>query len=389
MVKACNVCDNPKLNLVYESADNLSVTTMNKLVPGRTSVYFCECCAHLQTNELENLHQYYLEEYEVNLTSENDDQLYTIINGQPVYRAVHQANTLMTKVKFKHGWRVLDYGCAKSQTLKIVLEHGTDINPFMFDVTDKYIQYWQTFPKAAEWSTHIPKPAWDGTMDVVLSFYALEHVADLYKAVANVKKLLKPGGIFYFLVPNVYENAADFIVADHVNHFSRSSLNVLLLRNGFTNIDIDTTSHEAAFVVCATLALENECDGVCSAPVDATEIRESKDAIVSMAGYWSKVVGRIQAFESSIDEGAIAIYGAGFYGSFIATAMKHPERITCFVDQNRHLQSTNIRNRPVLSPENIPAEVQHVLVGMNPRRARDNIAQIESWKSRNLNYFFL
>lgn len=389
MVKACNVCDNPKMNLVYESADNLSVTTMNKLVPGRTSVYFCECCGHLQTNELENLHQYYAEEYEINLTSEDDDQLYAIINGQPVYRAVHQANTLMSKVKFKHGWRVIDYGCAKSQTLKNVLGQNSDINPFMFDVTDKYIPYWQTFPKAAEWSTHTPNPAWDGTMDVVLSFYALEHVADLHEAIGNIKKLLKPGGIFYFLVPNVYENAADFIVADHVNHFSRSSLNALLLRNGFTDIDIDATSHEAAFVVYATLAQERGGDSVGFANIDAAEIRESKDAVMKMAGYWSDVVGRIQAFEASIDEGALAVYGAGFYGNFIATAMKHPERITCFIDQNRHLQNTNIRNRPVLSPDNIPAEVKHVLVGMNPQRARGNIAQIESWKSLNLNYFFL
>jgi len=389
MVKICNVCDNPKMNLVYESADNLSVTTMNKLVPGRTSVYFCECCGHLQTNELENLHQYYSEEYEINLTSEDDDQLYAIINGQPVYRAVHQANTLMKKVRFKHGWRVLDYGCAKSKTLKDVVGQNSDIKPFMFDVTDKYIPYWKTFPKVAEWSTHTPNPAWYGTMDVVLSFYALEHVADLHEAISNIKKLLKRGGIFYFLVPNVYENAADFIVADHVNHFSRSSLNTLLLRNGFTDIDIDATSHEAAFVVYAALAQERGGDSVGSDDIDAVEIRESKDAVMNMAGYWSDVVGRIHAFEASIDKGALAIYGAGFYGNFIATAMKHPERITCFIDQNRHLQNSNIRNRPVLSPDNIPAEVQHVLVGMNPQRARDNIAQIESWKSRNLNYFFL
>jgi SAM-dependent methyltransferase len=389
MVKACNVCDNPKMNLVYESPDNLSVTTMNKLLPGKTSVYFCESCGHLQTNELDNLRHYYAEEYEVNLASDDVDQLYSIINGRPVYRAAHQANILMKKVSFENGWRVLDYGCAKSQTLKKVLGQNADINPFMFDVTDKYVPYWQKFPKAAEWSTHIPNPAWYGTMDVVLSFYALEHVADLHEAIDNIKKLLKLGGIFYFLVPNVYENAADIIVADHINHFSRSSLNALLSRNGFKDIDIDAASHEAAFVVCATLAQDNDCDSVGSVGIDATEIRNSKDAVMKMAGYWSDVVGRIQAFEESIDEGAFAIYGAGFYGNFIASAMKQPEKIICFVDQNQHLQYTNIRNLPVLFPDDIPAEVQHVLVGMNPQRARDNIAQIESWKSRNLNYFFL
>lgn len=389
MAKACNVCENPKMNLVYEGADNLSVTTMNKLVSGKTCVHFCECCGHLQTTELENLQQYYAEEYEINFTSEDDDQLYAIINGQPVYRAVHQANILTKKVKFKRGWKVLDYGCAKSQTIKRVLDQNVDINPFLFDVTDKYIPYWKTFPRAAEWSTHTPNSAWHGTMDVVLSFYALEHVADLHEAIGNIKKMLKPGGIFYFLVPNVYENAADFIVADHVNHFSASSLNVLLLRNGFTDIDIDATSHEAAFVVCATLAQKNSGGSVGHSSMGMDEIRQSKDAVMKMAGYWSDVVDRIRAFETSIEEGALAIYGAGFYGNFIATAMENPERITCFIDQNLHLQNTHIRSRPVLSPDEIPEGVQHILVGMNPNRARDNIAQIESWKTRNLKYFFL
>jgi SAM-dependent methyltransferase len=379
------------MNLVYESADNLSVTTMNNILPGRTSVYFCECCGHLQTNELQNIKQYYAEEYEINLASEDDDQLYAIINGQPVYRAIHQANTLMKKIKFNQDWRVLDYGCAKSQTLKNLLEQSNEIkiNPFMFDVTDKYIPFWKTFPKAAEWSTHRPNPAWYGTMDVVLSFYALEHVVDLQEAIGNIKKLLKPGGIFYFLVPNVYENTADFIVADHVNHFSHSSLNTLLLSNGFTDIDIDATSHVAAFVVSASLVDETDYDKVRSIKIDNIEVRKNKDVVLEMAGYWSGVISRIQAFEESVDEGSLAIYGAGFYGNFIASAMMHPEKITCFFDQNQYLQNTKIRNRPVLSPDDIPAEVQYIMVGMNPQRARESIAQIESWKSRSMNYFFL
>lgn len=389
MPKTCNVCDKSKLNLIYESADNLSVTTMNKVIPGRTSVYFCECCGHLQTNELDNIKQYYQEEYKVNLASEDEDQIYSVINGQPVYRAIHQANTLMKKVKFNHDARVLDYGCAKSPTLKNVLEQINHINPFMYDVTDKYIPYWQKFPKAAEWSIHNLNPAWYGTMDVVLSFYALEHVADLHEAISNIKKLLKPGGIFYFLVPNVYQNTADFIVADHINHFSRSSLSVLLSRNGFTDIDIDATAHEAAFVVCASLQDKQDRDDVNLVNIDLAEVLNNKDAALKMANYWTNIITRIQAFEASIDEGAIAIYGAGFYGNFIATAMMNPEKISCFFDQNQYLQNTKIRNRPVLSPDDIPAEVQHVLVGMNPQRARENIDQIISWKSRNMNYFFL
>lgn len=386
-MKACNVCENKKLLLVYESPDSLSVTTMNKLVSGKTSVYFCECCGHLQTNELENLKHYYAEEYEVNLASDDDDQLYGIIDGSPIYRAEHQANTLLKKINFSEGLRVLDYGCAKSQTLKKILMDYVDVKPFLFDVTDKYIPFWKTLPKAAEWSTHNPSLSWNGTMDVVLSFYALEHVADLHGAITNIKKLLKPGGVFYFLVPNVYENTADFIVADHVNHFSHSSLNRLLLLHGFVDVDIDATSHEAAFVVKAMLNRQQA--DVAILGINDAQVFKSKEAVLKMATYWTDIVTRIQGFESTISGEGVAIYGGGFYGNFIATAMQYPEKISCFVDQNRHLQKTKIRDKSVVSPENLPGDVKHVLVGMNPQRAKDNIAQIESWNTLNLNYFYL
>ena len=130
MIRVCNVCDKEDLKIVYESHDNLSVTTMNKLISGQTTVCFCDNCGHLQTDALNDLKTYYAEEYEVNLNSTEEDQLYAIIDKIPVYRSEHQANVLLKKVKLSNGTRVLDYGCAKSQTLKNVMAKNSNINPF-------------------------------------------------------------------------------------------------------------------------------------------------------------------------------------------------------------------------------------------------------------------
>lgn len=382
---SCNVCGNTALSCIYESPDNLSITTMNKLITGKTQVFFCGMCGHLQTSELPNLVEYYAQEYTINLASDDDDQLYKIVDGKPVYRAEHQAAVLLSKVELTSGCKVLDYGCAKSPTLKKVLAAHPDIEPFLFDVTDKYIPFWKRFSKMPQWSVHQPNPAWNGTMDVVLSFYALEHVANLREAIGNVKSLLKPGGTFYFLVPNVYENTADFIVADHINHFSASSLRALLQREGFNNIEVDEKIHESAYVVKATLASVVPEDKPAS-----DEIPACHEAAIKMADYWKDIVSRIREFEASIGEGAAAVYGAGFYGNFIATAMRHPERIRCFVDQNRHLQQgIEINGKRIVAPSELPKDVTHVLVGMNPRIARANIDAISVWHDRALNYFFL
>jgi len=383
----CNVCGEAFGAPIYQSPDELSITTMNKLVPGKTLLYFCENCSHLQTSELPNLKEYYAFEYEINLASEDDDQIYDVVDGKPIFRADHQATTLSDKVEFFPGCRVLDYGCAKAPTLKKLSQQHAEIKPLLFDVTDKYVPFWERFPNEPEWATHAPNPEWAGTVDVALSFYALEHVADLKEALENIIELLKPGGIFYFIVPNVYENTADFIVADHINHFSPASLRFMLSRAGFSEIDVDADAHHSAFVVKARL------DGDAGQDAQAAtqdELAKYQNAAQTMSNYWTHVRSRIKEFEDSIAAGDVpAIYGAGFYGNFVASALQDFERIQCFVDQNPHLEGTEVRGRRVVQPTDLPQDVTHVLVGLNPNTARKSIAAIESWQKRRLSYFYL
>ncbi|MFO0481212.1 MAG: hypothetical protein ACK52M_06255, partial [bacterium] len=85
----------------------------------------------------------------------------------------------------------------------------------------------------------------------------------------------------------------------------------------------------------------------------------------------------------------LAIYGAGFYGNFIASSLARPERIECFIDQNRHLQGRKAFDRPIVPPEQLPSAVDAVLVGLNPRVARSIIGEIAAWRDRRLDVFFL
>ncbi len=380
----CNVCGSSLSNPIYQSQDNRSITTMNTLIEGRTSVYFCGRCGHLQTNELPDLVNYYAQEYDINSASEDDDQLYKVVDGKPIYRADHQAAILMSKVRFSAGLRVLDYGCAKGATLKKVITTHEEITPFLFDVTDRYIPFWEKFPAGTSWATHNPDPLWCGSMDVVLSLYALEHIADLRQAVTNIRQLLKPGGIFYFIVPNVYENTVDFIVADHINHFSRNSIISLLSTYGFIDVNVDEHAHDSAFVVTGVL------DEARSKPVfDPRGLDELLVRAQGMADYWGGISSRIRQHEESLVDAALAIYGAGVYGNFLASSLRNPAQAKYFLDQNVHLQGTTVNGRPVLSPADLPAEVTHVLVGLNPRSAKSAIASIDSWRARALSYFFL
>ncbi|WP_454737358.1 class I SAM-dependent methyltransferase [Cupriavidus necator] len=387
MTCSCNVCGNALETPIYESAEDSSITTMNILVPGRTRVFPCGHCGHLQTAELQDAVDYYANVYAINLTSDDDDQLYQIMDGRPVYRADHQAEVLLSKLDLFDGCRILDYGCAKAPTLKKVAARAPQVRPFLFDVTDKYQEFWRKFPGVAGWACHQTDPAWAATMDVVLSFYALEHISALQDAVANIKALLKPGGIFYFTVPNVQQSPSDFIVADHVNHFTEESLHYLLGAQGFDHIEVDARAHDAAYVVTARLGAGASGKPVMPAP---GAIARLDAAARKMSEYWSGVAGRIQAFERSQPAGATsAIYGAGFFGNFIAATLASMSHVACFVDRNAHLQGRQCLDREVVAPAALPAHVGHLYVGLNPRISREAIRSIAGWQDRQLEIFYL
>ena len=287
----------------------------------------------------------------------------------------------LAKLDLSGSPRILDYGCAKGATLRRMVEASPNVEPYLFDVTDKYQAYWADFPKPAHRASHRPDPAWSGTLDAVMSFYALEHIPRLSEVLAEIRALLRPGGTFYFIVPDMYANWADFIVADHVNHFSRGSLTVMLERAGFADIAIDETAHAAAFVVTC------KATGADRRPA---AVPGSKAAVDRLVGFWSGARTRIAEQERSLDgEARVAIYGAGIYGNFILSCLARPERVGCFVDQNRFLQGTKLNGIEIVRPDDAPAGIGAVFVGLNPLNARRIIASVDSLQARGLPFFFL
>jgi SAM-dependent methyltransferase len=383
----CNVCGNGLAAAIYKSGSNVSLTTMNALIEGETTLHFCETCGHTQTTALDDLERYYAQDYEINIGGDDDDQLYEVVDGSEIYRSDHQAKVLMQKVDLSKFNKVLDYGCAKAATLRKVRQSTHELSSYLFDVTDKYVPFWEKFPDPKEYASFQPDVSWNGTIDVLLSFYALEHTPNLHEVLLNVRNLLRKGGIFYFIVPNMYENAADFIVADHVNHFSKSSLTWLLQSHGFEDIEIDDSAHAAAFVVLAKVGASD--DGKVKKP-DVTDIRTTKEKVVSLAELWGGVVERINQFEDQFtDEHPCAIYGAGIYGNFIYSCLKNPQRINCFIDQNKYLVGKKIHGVPVVPPtQEVPSGIA-MFVGLNPKSARSIMKTINVLEGKSPHFFFV
>jgi 2-polyprenyl-3-methyl-5-hydroxy-6-metoxy-1,4-benzoquinol methylase len=383
---SCNVCGTSLGIPVYRS-DARSLTSLSEVYDGTTEVSFCERCGHLQTNEIQDIKAYYDTQYNILSDSEDEDTLYRVVDGRKVFRVEHQVDTILRKIDLPMGARVLDYGCAKSATSRKLLERRPDLRVHLFDVSKAYVQFWKTFISPDRWATYAPNPDWMGTFDAVLSFYALEHVAAPRSFALGLAQLLKDGGHLHLLVPNVYANSADFVVADHVNHFSASSLRRLLGDVGFESIQVDGEAHDAAWVVTAQKASASSSPSVPDLRDEG--IADLRSQVDEMSRFWAVLAGRIRAFESEHAERRATIYGSGFYGTFIASCLASPSRVECFLDQNPFRQTKRHLDKPILAPERIDAGIDVVYVGLNPRISRATIEALEVFRGRDTDFFYL
>ena len=88
-------------------------------------------------------------------------------------------------------------------------------------------------------------------------------------------------------------------------------------------------------------------------------------------------------------QAAVAIYGSGFYGAWIASTLDRLEPLRCFLDRSPFQQGKTVFDRPVLAPEALPADVSTVFVGLNPKIARAVMAEQDWVRERDVSLVFL
>ena len=381
----CALTGKPLQTPIYQSQGSLSVTSLSQTYEGKTVVYLNEEIGHLQTKEIENIEVYYDKQYQFFNQSDEDDILYKVVDGKKIFRQEHQVNTLLSKINFESGMKVLDYGCAKGTVMKRLGLQKPSVETYLFDVSQMYVNLWEQFLPSDHYASYQTKEEWNEKFDVVTSFFAFEHTPDPVKELRNINTLLKNGGHFYCIVPNVFENTGDFIVADHVHHYSDVSLRYLLAKAGFETIEIDASSHFGAYIAIGKKVSQDSL----KFEINSLSLGNIVNAVQETANYWKTLQDKICQFEQSISGQKAAIYGAGVYGSFIATCLKNLDDVQCFIDQNPLLHGTTTFNKPIIPNNELPEEIKVIYVGLNPKIAKTNIENIGCWCHKDHRYLFL
>lgn len=367
----CRICG-ATLSPPDYSAAAPAITSISTHLAIPTQTYICRICGHGQSPDLPKIQEFYDTQYRISLQSDQHDQLYEVRDGQPVFRTHRQAE-MLAAIGLPLNARVLDFGAAKGTTLRTFLESRPDLRPSIFDVSHDYVGFWQGWVPASEQAIHCLPTDWQARFDLVTAHFVLEHVVDPIETLKRLAELLAPGGKVFFTVPDPLSNTGDFLVVDHVNHFTASSLIKTCELAGLVAHTLSSDLFRGAYVVIAErAAVSDSSSGGIKTDVGSVII-QALDALA----FWSKALGSLDADQEVAGHVPTAIYGAGFYGALITSRLH--QRPLCFLDRNRYLQGQDYLGVPVLAPEDCPDSIRRIYPGLNPLHARDILVDADIW----------
>ncbi|MBW4530021.1 MAG: methyltransferase domain-containing protein [Aphanothece saxicola GSE-SYN-MK-01-06B] len=377
----CRVCGALLPNPDYSaSAPALTSIATHLAIP--TQIYVCRNCGHGQSPDLPKIQEFYDTQYRISLQSDQHDQLYEVRDGEPVFRTQRQAE-MLAAMKLPLQARVLDFGAAKGTTLRTLLQARPDLRPSIFDVSSDYVTFWQDWVPESEQAIHHIPAEWQGRFDLVTAHFVVEHVVDPIGTLQQLAGLLAPAGRLFFTVPDPLGNTGDFLVVDHVNHFTTSSLIRTCEASGLVPLTLAGDLFRGAYVVIAEkLSVSGSRSGSIQCDV-ASDIHQALEALA----FWTKAMDFLDDDQGKDSQAPTAIYGAGFYGALIAARLQQPP--ICFLDRNTYLQGRDYLGVTVVAPEECPDSVRRIYPGLNPSHARSILANADGWLPPHARIHFL
>jgi 2-polyprenyl-3-methyl-5-hydroxy-6-metoxy-1,4-benzoquinol methylase len=272
---------------------------------------------------------------------------------QPVFDATSGRRKLRSEVivekmlavpGFPHSGLVLDVGCGNGWTLKAFSQRG-GWRLQGLELNDRNLHLLESIKGFERLHTCEPQDLPE-QFDVLSMVHALEHFPEPLAALRKLRSKLASAGRLFVQVPNAEVNPFDYLIADHMMHFTYASLASLAAAAGY---QVDSLSvwvpKELSLVAQPVLHPAGA-----PAPAPTAAIIDGIHAQIS----WLRRF--IDAAREASTEGSAGVtfglFGTSIAGTWLAGVLG--ERVTFFVDEDPHRVGRMHMGRPILTPAQVP-----------------------------------
>ncbi len=234
---------------------------------------------------------------------------------------------------------VLDVGSGSGAGLIALSHQFAAAKIYGFEPNDHPVERQSALPEnVAEITSCLPPVS--RKYDLVTLFHVLEHVEGVADLLRFISSVLTPNGNLLVQVPYPIGNPFDYIVSDHVWHFTKQSLVSMLEKANFTVNYIGNELIEKELTLVATPGKS------ASASLNLLD----EDTANSLA--W---LVRYKHFLDSVKStlSRCAIYGTGPSGAWAGQILG--DAVVAYIDDDPARVSSTFNGKPVVSPSAIEA----------------------------------
>jgi len=234
--------------------------------------------------------------------------------------------------------RVIDVGCGIGATLKAFsmrggwrlygLEIGTENLAFLRRI-DGFEELYTCSP------AELP-----GKFDLVTMVHALEHFPEPLRTLRDLRGKIAPGGRLFVEVPNAEANPFDYVIADHMMHFSPSSLSMLAALAGFAVDCLSTTW------VAKELSMAAQPGKDSAVANEKTSKSKTVDRVCAQIEWLQRFLNA--ASEALAGSGSFGLFGTSIAATWLCSILG--DGVSFFVEEDASRVGRLHMGRPVISP---------------------------------------
>lgn len=180
--------------------------------------------------------------------------------------------------------------------------------------------------------------------DLITQFFVVEHLTDPVAVFADIRKLLKPGGLVFIHTDDLAATPFDLTVNDHVSHFVLSTLVHAVRLAGFEPV-VATDDWISKQITVVAKAIETKAPG----KVNSDSVGQMRSMCSSHLQWLIRVREQAKELVSAENFG---ILGTAIAGTWLANSMN--DETFFFVDEDPDKIAAGHMDRPVYSLEDAP-----------------------------------
>lgn len=307
----------------------------------------------------------------------------TALDAERLARTAADIETYIGRKELK----IVDIGCANGGLLSALSKRGcldlTGVDPSVACVRAVNDLGFNAYVGGLFDRKWIEADSLEEKFDVVILSHVLKHVVDLKRSLANVRSLLKEGGLVYAEVPDAARYAEHFVVpyyyfdCEHINHLDAVSMGALMAGAGFSQVKTQaktiSVSPNILYPAFFSFLRKDKAAGT-GANSSSRTVRE---AVLKYIGMSDSEWPDLKRFAETGEE--IAVWGAGqFVLRMLTDSPLKNCNIACFVDKDPKKHGQKINGVRVGSPEALRKFKGHIVVcaALHSREILDEIRKM-------------